>query len=150
MSWRVLILKYIPWVQSFEPHEFKVLNSKTWNESRVMIVLNIKNWNENRVVQLEENWTLEWKEGHFEPRNLGMKTFPPFLFTYYLFLCPKKNLTDFKTIIKIQNSKFRNWLVSKRMPWKNINGFFDLGYLYTIDYRIFSYSCRDNYSFFNS
>ena len=40
-----------------------------------MIVLNIKNWNENRVVQLEENWTLEWKQGNFEPRNLGMKTF---------------------------------------------------------------------------
>ena len=38
-----------------EPHEFKVLNSKTWNESRVIIVLNIKNWNENRVVQLEKN-----------------------------------------------------------------------------------------------
>ena len=41
-----------------------------------MIVLNIKNWNENRVVQLEENWTLEWKQGNFEPRNLGMKMFP--------------------------------------------------------------------------
>ena len=42
-----------------------------------MIVLNIKNWNENKVVQLEENWTLEWKQGNFEPRNLGMKTFLP-------------------------------------------------------------------------
>ena len=36
-------------------HEFKTLNCKTWDESRVMIVLNIKNWNENRVVQLEKN-----------------------------------------------------------------------------------------------
>ena len=60
-------------------HEFKTLNSKTWDESRVMIVLNIKNWNENRVVQLEENWTLGWKQGNFEPRNLGMKTFLPYV-----------------------------------------------------------------------
>ena len=86
MSWRILILKYIPWVQSFEPYEFKVLNSKTWNESRVMIVLNIKNWNENRVVQLEENWTLEWKQGNFEPRNLGMKTFLLCFFSFWVLL----------------------------------------------------------------
>ena len=61
-----------------------------------MIVLNIKNWNENRVVQLEENWTLEWKQGYFEPRNLGMKTFPHFealkiwLEIQFLFLRPNK------------------------------------------------------------
>ena len=53
----------------------KVLNIKNWNENGVMIVLNIKNWNEKRVVQLEENWTWEWKQGNLKPRNLGMKTF---------------------------------------------------------------------------
>ena len=50
----VLCLTHGP-VRLYPMHKFKTLNSKTWDESRVMIVLNIKNWNENRVVQLEEN-----------------------------------------------------------------------------------------------
>ena len=50
----VLCLTHGP-VRLYPMHKFKTLNSKTWDESRVMIVLNIKNWNENRVVQLELN-----------------------------------------------------------------------------------------------
>ena len=47
-------------LEIYPMHQFKVLNSKTWDENRVMIVLNIKNWNENRVVQLEK--TEPWDE----------------------------------------------------------------------------------------
>ena len=61
----------------------KVLNIKNWNENRVMIVLNIKNWNENRVVQLEENWTWEWKQGNLKPETWEWKRSPTSRFDKY-------------------------------------------------------------------
>ena len=52
-----------------------VLNIMIGDEDRIIIVLNIMNEVQDRVVQLEENWTWEWKQGNSKHRNMGMKTF---------------------------------------------------------------------------